>query len=243
MGILDALNPFKPADKLKIESWEKIDRAGDSEKTFSTFINPDEITLNYTVLSEQNPASGATGNAGPFLGTTPFEVTLKFFLDGTNATGVPLDVKDKIIEFYQTTGYDGKGHRTRFLRINWPGLIWYRANQFAFDCILKTANIQYKLFNNGGKPLRAIITATFIEKRAKEQIEAEEDKKSADLTHIRIVKEGDTLPTMVHKIYGNFKYYLEIAKVNNLKNFRDLIPGQKLVFPPFDKNVKSLGNG
>jgi len=43
---------------------------------------------------------------------------------------------------------------------------------------------------------------------------------------------------MVHKIYGSFKYYLQVAKVNNLKNFRDLIPGQKLIFPPFEKNLK-----
>lgn len=237
MGLLDALNPFLPADKLKIESWESINRVGVSEKTFAAFINPDEISLNYSVFSELNSANGKTGNAGTFLGTSPFEVTLKFFLDGTNSTGVPLDVKEKVIEFYQTTGYDGKGHRTRFLRIAWPGLVWYRANQFSFDCILKTANIQYKLFENGGKPLRAIITATFIEKRTDAEIAKENDDKSADLTHVRIVKEGDTLPAMAYKIYGNFKYYLQVAKVNNLTNFRELVPGQKLIFPPFEKST------
>ncbi len=239
MGLLDAINPFKPAEKLKIESWATIERSGDSEQTFSAFINPDEIALNYTVFTDQSPSAGETGNAGTFLRTSPFEVTLKFFLDGTNATGVPLDVKQKIIEFYHTTGYDGKGHRTRFLRISWPGFAWYRANQFAFNCVLKTVNIQYKLFKNGGgDPLRAIITATFTENRTKAEIEKEEDPKSADLTHVRIVKEGDTLPAMVYKIYGSFKYYLEVAKANQLKNFRVLIPGQKLVFPPFEKNVK-----
>lgn len=237
MGVLSALNPFLPADKLKIESWEKISRIGSSEKTFAAFINPDEITLNYTVLSEQHAANGRTGNAGVFLGTSPFEVTLKFFLDGTNSTGVPLDVKEKIVEFYQATGYDGGAHRTRFLRIAWPGLVWYRANQFAFDCVLKSANIQYKLFENGGKPLRAIITATFVEKRTNEEVAQENDDHSADLTHIRIVKEGDTLPAMVYKIYGDFKYYLQVAKANKLTNFRALSPGQKLIFPPFEKNT------
>ena len=238
MGLLDALNPFKPADKLKIESWAGPDRLNESEQTFYAFINPDEISLNYAVYSEQTTPPGKTGNAGAFLGTSPFEVTLKFFLDGTNATGVPLDVRQKINEFYQTTGYGGSGHRTRYLGINWPGFVWYRANQYVFNCILKTASIQYKLFENGGKPLRAIITATFTESRTQAEIEKDNDNRSADLTHVRIVKEGDTLPAMVYKIYGSFKYYLEVAKANQLKNFRILTPGQKLVFPPFEKNVR-----
>ncbi|EOR94504.1 hypothetical protein ADIARSV_2350 [Arcticibacter svalbardensis MN12-7] len=238
MGLLDALLPHEAGQKLKIESWDKIEKSGDSTQVFTAFINPDEIALNYSVLTEQNPAAGATGNAGAFLGTSPFQVTLKFFLDGTGANGVVLDVKAKIIEFYQTTGYDGKGHRTRFLRINWPGLIWYRANQFAFDCILKTAAIQYKLFKPDGSPLRAIITATFIEKRTDAEILQENDPKSADLTHVRVVKEGDTLPGMVRDIYGDFKYYLQVAKVNRLRDFRNISPGQKLIFPPLDKTKK-----
>jgi nucleoid-associated protein YgaU len=55
---------------------------------------------------------------------------------------------------------------------------------------------------------------------------------------VRIVKEGDTLPSMVYKIYGDYKYYLEVAKVNGLNDFRNLQPGKQIFFPPFDKKVK-----
>lgn len=233
LDILSSLSPLKAGEKLKIQSWKKIERNGDPKSTFSAFINPDEISLNYSVITETKTPAGATGNAGPFLGTSPFEVTLKFFLDGTNANGVALDVKAKVIEFYTATGYDGEAHSPRFLRINWPGLLWYRSNQFVFDCVLKTATIQYKLFKPDGTPLRAIINATFLEKRTPKEVQAEASDKSADLTHIRVVKEGDTLPNLVLGIYGDFKYYLEVAKVNKLKNFRDLVPGEKLMFPPF----------
>lgn len=240
--IFSNLMPFKAEEKLKVESWTKIERQGNPDKTFSAFINPDEITLNYAVITESTPTPGGTGNAGPFLGTTPFEVTLRFYLDGTNTNGVKLDVKEKIKEFYETTGYDGKGHRTKFLRIKWQGLVWYRANQFAFDCILKSASINYKLFKPDGTPLRAIVNAVFVEKRTDDEVKKERDDQSADLTHVRVVKEGDTLPGLVFQIYGDFKYYLEVAKANNLTNFRDLRPGMKLVFPPFDKNLKRISN-
>lgn len=242
LDILSGLLPGKEAQKLKIESWTDINRNGPAEKKFTAFINPDEFTLNYTVITESNNAAGANGSAGGFLGTRPLEVALKFFLDGTNANGVKLDVPAKIKEFYEAVGYDGKKHRTCFLRITWGHLTWLRTNQYEFDCELKTTSIQYKMFKTDGTPLRVIINATFAEKLPAAVRQAEERNSSPDLTHIRIVKEGDTLPAMVQKIYGDFKYYLEVARVNNLKNFRDLQPGQKLIFPPFDKNVKPTSN-
>jgi nucleoid-associated protein YgaU len=65
---------------------------------------------------------------------------------------------------------------------------------------------------------------------------AEEGKNSPDLTHYRQVKQGDTLPLMVFNIYKDPKYYLEIARVNGLTNFRKLLTGQNIIFPPLEKS-------
>jgi nucleoid-associated protein YgaU len=46
------------------------------------------------------------------------------------------------------------------------------------------------------------------------------------------VMEGDTLPSLCKKIYDNPNYYVEIAKINQLKSVRNLKVGQKLYFPP-----------
>ncbi|TAL41016.1 MAG: hypothetical protein EPN92_13625 [Chitinophagaceae bacterium] len=226
-------------EKLIVESWGKIDRPGKSEKTFTSFINPDEFTINYNVFVENNNIPGKNGTVGNFLGTQPLELTLKFYLDGTKTTGKELDVTAKIKEFYEAVGYDGKEHRTRYLRVRWGKLVLLRSEQYALDCVLKSASVQYKLFKPDGTPLRAIINATFTEANSYEAKEAEEGNKSPDLTHVRVVKEGDTLPGMVYNIYGDMKYYFEVARVNKLDNFRNLQPGTKIFFPPFDKNVKA----
>ena len=55
---------------------------------------------------------------------------------------------------------------------------------------------------------------------------------------MRTVKAGDTLPLMCYRIYGDPKYYLDVAEVNHLGNFRVLIPGSALVFPPIEKSKK-----
>jgi nucleoid-associated protein YgaU len=64
---------------------------------------------------------------------------------------------------------------------------------------------------------------------------AKENRSSPDLTHYRIVKAGDNLPLMTQRIYGDPKYYLEVARVNKLVNFRNLKPGQAIYFPPIEK--------
>jgi nucleoid-associated protein YgaU len=64
---------------------------------------------------------------------------------------------------------------------------------------------------------------------------ARENNSSPDLTHVRMVKEGDTLPLMTYRIYGDPKYYLEVAKANKINNFRKLKTGDIIIFPPLTK--------
>jgi nucleoid-associated protein YgaU len=51
------------------------------------------------------------------------------------------------------------------------------------------------------------------------------------------VKAGDTLPWLCYNIYGDSRYYLEIARVNKLINFRKLREGDELYFPPIAKSA------
>lgn len=228
---------------LTIESFTDIDRTL-NKLTFEAYINPDEYSLSYNVIADSTPAPGTNGTPGTFIGTQPLEVTLKFFIDGTNVlpekkTGKQINVPNKIGEFNTVMGFEGKSHRPRYLRLIWGKAAWLRPNQLSFDCFLKSATFQYKLFSNDGSPLRVIINATFTEALSQPEQASVDAKESADLTHVRIVKEGETLPSLTYEVYGDFKYYLEVAKANNLQNFRNLQPGNKLFFPPFDKKVKS----
>jgi len=57
-------------------------------------------------------------------------------------------------------------------------------------------------------------------------------RSSPDLTHVVEVKEGDTLPLLCYRVYKDCSYYPQVAKANNLTDFRHLKPGTKLSFPP-----------
>ena len=49
------------------------------------------------------------------------------------------------------------------------------------------------------------------------------------------MKSGDTLPLLCKEIYGSPEHYLRVAQANNLNNFRNLTPGQEIIFPPLEK--------
>jgi Uncharacterized protein containing LysM domain len=122
---------------------------------------------------------------------------------------------------------DGDTHQPRYLKLTWGDLI--------FKCRLASVVINYSLFDNSGIPLRAELDTEFTGDIETSERLKKENKSSPDLTHSRMVKVGDQLPLMCEAIYGSANYYLKVAKINGLRNFRDLKPGQELFFPPLEK--------
>ena len=212
-------------EKLLIEAFTDPEYNSQDSMSFTTMFNPEQYALKYEIESDESSGSGTSGSAPTFQRMKPQDLSLDFTIDGTGSTGEDVDVPEKIEEFLSVAyEYQGDQHRPRYLKIVWGTLI--------FKCVLKTASIQHSLFNHEGKTIRAKITASFTGFIEDNLRAAQEDSSSPDLTHIREVKDGDTLPLMTYKIYGDSKYYFHIAQVNNLKNIKKLETGQQLYFPP-----------
>jgi LysM repeat protein len=215
-------------EKLRIEAYSQPDYNGLAEKTFVAYVNPSEITASYEMEYDAAQGSGTTNSRMNFKKVKPGDLALTFFLDGTGVNGQTLDVQKKIAEFQAVTGYNGDIHRPNYLKVMW-GTIQIKR------CVLKSASIAYKLFKPNGIPLRAVITANFADNSDDKTREAKAKNKSADLTHVRVVMAGDTLPSLCYQIYSDPSYYLEVARANQLDNFRQLTPGTKIFFPPLEK--------
>src|SRR5437899_964994 len=169
---------------------------------FKAYVNPSEITLGYEVEYDAANGAGTTGSRMNFKKIKPGDMSLSFFIDGTGANGRPADVQAEVAKFQDVTGYHGDIHRTHYLKVAWGTLQIKR-------CVLKSASIAYKLFKPDGVPLRAVISATFTDTSDDATRVAIQQDKSADLTHIRLVKAGDSLPGLCQLIYGEPRMYLE----------------------------------
>lgn len=217
---------------------------GKKSKPFELLINPSGYSIDYKTNYNKEEAIGKNKTDFKFESSPSPFLNLEFLLDGTGVAksnpGNTLinkikgkdftkeTVADQLDLFYNATGeYDGTIHKPHHVKINWGTL--------EFLGVLLDFTIEYKLFTPEGYPLRAIIKAKFGGSVSQRLEKALSKPASPDLTHKRTVKAGDTLPLMTERIYGDSKYYLEVAKVNNLINFRQLKPGTELYFPPIEK--------
>ncbi|MCV9930363.1 LysM peptidoglycan-binding domain-containing protein [Flavobacterium sp. LS1R49] len=199
---------------------------------FSTLMNPEKYTFHYKIESDKTQASGTSSVPPKFNKQLPENLELDFVFDRSGViTGYESSIDGIIgdIEKFKKVilDYNGDKHKPNYLIISWGTLL--------FKGSLTEMDIEFKLFKPDGTPIRAIAKAKFQGFVEDNLRAAKENNKSPDLTHYRTVKEGDTLPLMSYNIYGDSKYYLEVAKVNNIIDFRKLKTGKKLFFPPLQK--------
>lgn len=118
-------------------------------------------------------------------------------------------------------------HIPYFILVSW--------GSFSFVGVCTDFDVEYTLFDSLGFPLRAKMNVTFKSTVNPSKAMQLMGFNSPDLTHLRTANSGDNLPLMSSKIYGDSKYYVELAKINNLNSIFDLVPGNKVVFPPLKK--------
>jgi LysM repeat protein len=223
-------------EKMLILAFESSEDAEKGSKTaakqsFEALINPESYTLEYKVKTSDAQGQGTSGAEIKFEYTLPEELTFEFLFDNTGIIdGKPNSdgVYDEVTSFKDMlTAYQGNSHEPYHLKLVWGSLVFKgRAIELS---------ITHKLFNPDGQPIRTVAKVKFRKSIEDKKRAAKENKSSPDLTQVRKVQRGDTLPLLCYRIYGNPKYYLEVAKVNALNNFRTLLPGTDLVFPPIDK--------
>jgi hypothetical protein len=218
--------------KLKIEGFEDPACVSKKKGEISAFINPSTYTRSFKTKYEFTTELDAPAPTQVFkyIGEGN-SLTLKFFVDGTGL--VPLkkygSVDDYITAFTDLVySFKGNIHRPYNLLITWGNL--------KFTGVCTSLDINYNLFTPDGKALRATIDVTLSESVDYKTKAKEAAKSSPDLTHMRVVKAGDTLPLMTYQIYGDSSHYVEVARKNGLSSFNAIKPGDVLYFHPLTKN-------
>ena len=228
-------------EKLKIKSFPTAKRqTGVFDflvKSYEVMFNPESYSFKYENEFQKYQGTNTSGRTARYSLTRSRTLSLKFILDDSSATAGLLSGVSAIVPFSRNTVYqqveefldftarmDGDLHAPKYLRLEWGDLI--------FDCRLQSVDVKYTLFNRSGVAIRAELKTLFIEDIEETKRLQQENKSSPDLTHTRTIASGDTLPLMTHRIYRDPTYYIQIAKVNKLNNFRKMTVGRKINFPP-----------
>jgi len=225
--------------KMKIIGYTDITFKKKTGQEYEVIVNPENYSISYETIINGNDAQGSSLPLLQYNQQSSQILSFKFLFDGTgvlkkgNMAGVAVpglpskkpDVVKEIDDFKKAV-YDFRSdnHQPPFVQLQWGPLL--------FNCVLTNMDISFKLFRPDGWPLRAEAQCTFRSAIDKNKMEEIKNKKSPDLTHSLVVAEGDTLPLLCYRQYGDSKYYYEVARFNGLTDIKQLTPGIKLLFPP-----------
>ena len=194
---------------------------------FEALINPAGYDHHLQVRYSQKKTVGTTGGEAKFDAIQAEKIALKpLVLDGTGAVpGTTMTVKQQVDKLRKAVySYVGEKHEPPIVQVVWGSMLFYgRIESMKFD---------YTLFTPGGEPLRAKVTLSFVNFMSAAEGVKVQAASSPDLTHLVVVKAGDTLPLLCERIYRDPLYHMEVARINGLSLLRQLEPGMSLRFPP-----------
>lgn len=217
--------------KLKIEAFSDAACTQSLGKSIDAYLNPDSYSLSYSVNYEASKEKQNNAGTQIFQGMGPTGLELDLTVDNSGVMPLPSSYPD--IDTYIRTmkgivyDYQGSYHRPNYCKVAWTTL------QFTGVC--ESFSVKYTLFNPDGSPIRATVHLKFKENIDFKTKLRMAQSSSPDLTHVRTVKAGDTLPLMTWRIYGDSRYYPEVARYNNLSHFDAIRPGDELYFPPLNR--------
>jgi len=224
---------FGGLQKMKILAYE-VGKFKTPVAEFSVYINPEKYSHSFEICYNDVQAQGAPGGSPNFNKVLSETVKFEIVFDGTGvvSSAIPgvipfmADGITKQIAAFKSVvyNYDGEIHSPKYLELVWGTL--------EFTCRLSALSITYTLFKPDGTPLRARADATFISYKDETELALSSDARSPDLTKVLTVRAGDTLPLMCYGVYGSSNYYTQVAEVNGITDFRNLVVGSMITFPP-----------
>jgi nucleoid-associated protein YgaU len=202
-------------------------------------LNPASVSHSHSISYSGSTSGTERGCSNRVLGQTAVEpkfsavdsekLSVELIFDGTGAVpGRLVDVGQEIQRLKKIVYvYHGDAHEPNVVRLTWGELASFEGRMTSLD-------VDYTLFKPSGLPLRAKVKLQFVSFMTSLEANLRARRSSPDLTHEVLVRDGDTLPLLCHRIYGDSRHYLDVARANGLCTFRDLAPGTMLRFAPLN---------
>lgn len=207
----------------------EIENLDNHDKIVCMF-NPKEYTLSRSNNWKDKTSKGRDVPELEFGGGTPGNLTLQLLFD---TYGTPGDVSTDTVLLWNMMKIVQK-RKNPATKIGEPphcqfkwGTVW------TFEAVIVSISQKYTLFAADGTPKRAILDVTF------KQI-ADEDKYPPQNPtsggnpgeHVRMIREGETLPYIAYEEYGDSTVWRHLADTNSIRDPRRLRPGDVLLITP-----------
>lgn len=206
---------------------EPSDESATSGKKFEAKINPDNIKTRRSLLFNTDNRANTGYDIQQYQGYGSIELEIKLVLtdyDGNRPDSKT--VKAQVDDLMKATyDYVGGIHKAPYVTVQW-------GSEFKFLGHLKDMSIEYQTFNSDGSSHHAEVELLFVNHISSIANAHQQNRNSPDMSHMKLIKDGDKIPLICDEIYDDPTYYIQIADLNSLTNFRSIPAGKRILFPP-----------
>jgi nucleoid-associated protein YgaU len=197
-----------------------------SGEKVAVLFNPEEYTVNRDLTYAQMAVPGLSAPVVQFV--------------HGNAQTLEMEL---LVDSYETNDQVAAGSDVRVLTqkvvslmdiaptLHAPPPLIFSWGSLTFTCVLQKCSQRFVLFRADGVPVRARLQMTFSEFRNVEMEAREIKRETADYTKTHLVLEGETLPSIAFKVYGDAERWRPIALRSGIDDPSSLVIGQRLAVP------------
>ena len=186
--------------------------------------NPTDYGIDGSVSYAQMPVPGLQMPIQQFIRGEAEHLTLELFLDQTDTPGGKAQsIKARLDQLRTFVLIDPALHAPPVCRFEW--------GDQTFTGVVISIREKLALFNSDGNPVRARVTLTLRSYKSAEVQLRELKRMSPDRTHVRVLREGETLAQISNEAYGDPRHWRAIAEANDIDHPRLVKPGTPLKVP------------
>ena len=208
------------------EPGEKPGQTGAFRHKIEFQFNPKDLTITKGVKWNAKDQKTA-GSAPPTSFTSPEaqKMSLEMFFDATRVPGgnVVSRVDALFATLVPTPASLGKTPSPPFVKFSWGPLT-------GFLGYVKSVAAKYTLFGKEGRPLRAVCTVS-LEELPSDLGKQNPTSGGIQPRHVLTIREGDSLPVIAYREYGQAALWRPLAEVNGIDDPMRLRPGRTLYLP------------
>ncbi|MEJ3405465.1 LysM peptidoglycan-binding domain-containing protein [Rathayibacter sp. YIM 133350] len=210
-----------------LEPGQSAGAPGPVLSTLKFQINPKELTMaKGAKWDKKNQKKASSAPPASYLGPEPQKMSIEMYFDASLSRDN--SVVENVEALFKATAPTDKSKSTKtpsapWVRFTWGGLT-------GFVGYITSVSAKYTLFSPAGSPLRAVCTVA-MEEMAAEPGKQNPTSGGLQPRRVHVVREGDTLPAIAYREYGNAALWRAVADVNGIDDPQRIRPGTSILLP------------
>jgi len=220
------------------DGFQKAELQIDGGDTIQVLFNPTDYTITKTNTWNFKQVKGKSLPPASFGGGNPREIALSLLLDVSLLRGKSvLDITNKLFKMMDVPSGAGAGGSTSapaFVTFRWGAVDTFKA-------VCTSLTVAYQLFQPNGVPIRADVKLQLKQAGDASSASSGSANRAQNPTTrarsglaIHTVRDGDTLPSIAYRAYGDATRWRVIAESNGVDNPFHLRRGAALTLPELE---------